>query len=52
MRAVIDRSIFTSLTLPASTTYRILGMVMDVSATFVATTHRRAPGGGGWKTRN
>ena len=38
------------VTLPVSTTYLILGMVREVSATLVATTHRRQPSGGGEKT--
>lgn len=38
------------ITLPVSTTYLMLGMVSDVSATLVATTHSRQPSGGGAKT--
>ena len=40
-----------SLTLPASTTNPTSGIVMDVSATFVATTTLHVPGGGISKTR-
>ena len=36
--------------MPVSTTYLTLGMVRDVSATLVATTHNRIPGGGGSNT--
>lgn len=38
------------ITLPVSTTYLMLGMVSDVSATLVATTHSLQPSGGGAKT--
>ena len=38
------------LTLPVSTTYFISGIVRDVSATLVATTHSRTPSGGGLNT--
>lgn len=41
----------TSLTLPASTTYRIPGIVTDVSATLVAMIHSRVPSGGSSNTR-
>lgn len=40
----------TSFARPASTTYLILGMVMAVSATLVAITTKRMPGGGASKT--
>lgn len=38
------------ITLPVSTTYLMLGMVSDVSATLVATTHSLQLSGGGEKT--
>ena len=38
------------LTLPVSTTYLVLGIVSDVSATFVAMIHILLPSGGGLKT--
>ena len=41
----VDASSSRRFSLPQSTTYRIPGMVMDVSATLVATTIRRVPGG-------
>ena len=37
-------------TFPESTMYFIPGIVREVSATFVATTHSLAPSGGSWKT--
>src|SRR5690606_41866807 len=40
-----------SFTRPQSTTYLIFGIVSDVSATFVATTHSRVPSGGSANTR-
>jgi hypothetical protein len=40
----------TSFALPQSMTYRIPGMVRDVSATLVATTTKRVPVGGGSNT--
>jgi hypothetical protein len=44
------QAFYTSFALPQSMTYRIPGMVRDVSATFVATTTRRVPAGGGSNT--
>lgn len=41
----------TSFARPQSTTYRMPGIVSDVSATLVATTTSRESEGGGWKTR-
>lgn len=37
---------FINHTLPQSTIYFTLDIVIDVSATLVATTHKRVPGGG------
>ena len=47
---IIYSAEYKTVTLPVSTTYLILGMVREVSATLVATTHRRQPSGGGEKT--
>lgn len=45
-----EASNLTSFARPLSTTYRISGMVSEVSATFVETTTSRCPGGGGLNT--
>lgn len=50
-RSPCEKKWLTSFARPQSTTYRIPGIVNDVSATFVETTTRRCPGGGGSKTR-
>jgi hypothetical protein len=45
---VPDRTLYSRcFALPVSTTYRMFGIVRDVSATFVATTMSRCPAGGG-----